>query len=92
MANLKSSKKDIRRTQKRTFRNNTTESKVRTFLKKAKSLLIDNGANVEQVQLAIIEFESVGMKAAGKGIISKKSVSRRVSLLIQAAKKRFAVM
>ena len=39
MANLKSSKKDIRRTIKRTKANASQKSKVRTYLRKAKEIV-----------------------------------------------------
>ncbi len=91
MANLKSSKKDIRRTQKRTLRNDSAESKVRTFLKRARSAVSSENATFDKALLAIVDFESTGMKAAAKGIVAKKSISRKVSILVQSAKERFAV-
>ena len=41
MANLKSSKKDIRRTLKRTRANASQKSKVRTYLRKAKEIVAE---------------------------------------------------
>ena len=88
MANLKSSKKDIKRTKKRTIRNNSTESAVRTFYKKAKTSMTSNTIDNATCMSAIVDFESKAMKAARKNIISKKAVSRKVSRLVAALKKK----
>lgn len=79
MANLKSSKKDIARIARNTAINRAARSKVRTFLKKAILAISSNNADMQK---AIVEFESVAMKAVRKGIFSKKAVSRKVSRLI----------
>lgn len=84
MANLKSSKKDIRRTVVRTARNRATLSSVRTFYKNA-LLAIKN--NLPNVSSAIQIFEKKAMKAAQKNVILKLTASRKVSNLVQKAKK-----
>ena len=90
MANLKSSKKDIRRTKARTLKNNSVESAVRTFYKKAKTFLENKSSSKEECLSSIINFEKSGMKAAQKSIIDKKNISRKVSRLISSLKKKFA--
>lgn len=88
MANLKSSKKDIRRTQKRTAVNRSIRSRVATFLKSAKQASI-NAESFEVGIAKIVLFEKNGMSAAGKGAVSKKSVSRHVSKMVLHLKTRF---
>jgi small subunit ribosomal protein S20 len=84
MANLKSSKKDVRRIEKRTSINRAAKSKVRTFLKKAILAVANKSSDMKE---AIISFESIGMKAARKGVFSQKSISRKVSRLVQKMQK-----
>ena len=88
MANLKSSQKDIRRTIKRTKHNSEVKSRVRTFLKKARAILLSS-QSFEEVMKNIVSFESIAMKAARKEIINRKTVSRLVSRLVKKAKIKF---
>ena len=86
MANLKSSKKDIRRTLKRTKRNASQKSEVRTLLKKAKTSVL-NTKNYKEGITAIVAYEKKAMRA--KKLFSKKSVSKHISELVKALKSRF---
>ena len=88
MANLKSSKKDIRRTKKRTLINASIKSKVRTFLKKAKETITSCNTYSDGYK-AIISYEKNAMIATKRNLFSKKSVSRHVSVLVKTLKGRF---
>lgn len=88
MANLKSSKKDVRRTLKRTIANRQKKSKVRTLLKKAKSL-ISTSTNFEEANKALVAYESVAMKRSSRKLFSKKSSAHKVSALRKQIKEKF---
>lgn len=88
MANLKSSKKDVRRTLKRTKANSAQKSKVRTYLKKAKEV-VSNAQTYKEGMSAVVAYESVGMKATKHNLFNKKSIARHVRALVQALKSRF---
>ena len=88
MANLKSSKKDIRRNIKKTIKNASQKSKVRTFLKKAREEVATTNEYKDGMK-AIVLFEKNGMIATKNGLFSKKSVSRKVSILVKKLKSRF---
>ena len=60
MANLKSSKKDIRRIRKRTQANASLKSKVRTFLRKAKETIV-SCKDYKEGYSAIVAYEKVAM-------------------------------
>ena len=89
MANLKSSKKDIRRIKKRTLANSSQKSKVRTFLKKAREV-VTSCDNYSDGYKSVIAYEKVAMISIKKNLFSKKSVSRHVSALVKTLKSRFS--
>ena len=88
MANLKSSKKDVRRILKRRKANASQKSKVRTFLKKAKEAVAISKTYKEGI-VAVVEYEKNAMISTKNNLFSKKSVSRHVSLLVKLLKSRF---
>ena len=88
MANLKSSKKDIRRTTKRTKANSAQKSKVRTYLRKAKETAVEAKTYQEGME-SIVAYEKNAMISTKNNLFSKKAVSRIVSKLVLALKKRF---
>jgi len=79
MPNLKASKKDLRKTKKRTARNSAAMAKLRTLMKKAKADKTDKSVN---------EAVSVIDKAAKKGIIKKNAASRYKSRIAAAKNKK----
>ena len=89
MANLKSSKKDVRRTLKRTKANASQKSKVRTFLKKAKDA-VRTAKNYQDGMNAIVDYEKNAMISTKNNLFSKKSVARSVSSLVLFLKSRFS--
>ncbi len=81
MANIKSSKKDIKRNLKRRLRNQSTKAALKTFVKKART------ASAENVEGAVLQALSALDKAAQRGIIHKNQANRRKSRIAKAANK-----
>ena len=88
MANLKSSKKDVRRILKRTSVNASQKSKVRTLLKKAK-LAVADAKSYKDGYVAVVCYEKNAMIATKKHTFSKQSVARHTSALVKELKARF---
>ncbi|MCC6686206.1 MAG: 30S ribosomal protein S20 [Fimbriimonadaceae bacterium] len=78
MANLRSSKKDIRRIAKKTERNRATKSAIKTYIKKAKT------AEVESAGAAVVSAIKALDKAVQNGVIHKNQAARRKSRLVKA--------
>jgi small subunit ribosomal protein S20 len=88
MANKKSSKKDLRRTAKRTVRNKTTKTALKTYVKKAK--LAAAGEDQQSATAALSLAQKMLDKAAQRGIIHKNQAARRMSRVAKAANKAAA--
>lgn len=88
MANLKSSKKDLRRNAKKRTRNQSVKSALKTYVKKARvaSAGTDAAASTEALRKAISALD----KAAGQGIIHKNQAARRKSRIAKQAAKASA--
>tara|TARA_B100000963_G_scaffold359417_1_gene386728 strand:+ start:225 stop:488 length:264 start_codon:yes stop_codon:yes gene_type:complete len=84
MANIKSAKKRIVQTLKRTEINKFRKSRLRSGIKKI-SLLVE-GKNKEETQKQFLKVESELAKAAGKGVLKKNTASRLVSRLSKKIK------
>ncbi len=74
MANIRSSKKDIRRTQVRTAHNQTVKSKIRTLRKKVVAAIEKGDAAAAATSLN--EFASAADKAAKTKVLHKNTSSR----------------
>lgn len=79
MANLSSSKKMVRKIIKRTERNKSLKTNVRTYIRKFEEA-IDAG-KIKEAQDFLKIVQPKLMKLAQKGIFHKKNVSRKVSRL-----------
>lgn len=79
MANHKSAEKRIRQTARRTEVNRARVSRIRTFLKKVETAIAsgDKSAAAE----AFKEAQPEMMRGAGKGVLHKNTVSRKLSRL-----------
>lgn len=88
MANLKSSKKDIRRSTKARDKNTAIKSALKTFIKKTRKSADgkDATATASALTLAVKGID----KAAQKGVIHKNQAARRKSRLAKAANKALA--
>jgi small subunit ribosomal protein S20 len=77
LANLKSSKKDIRRTLKRTELNSQKKSRIRTFAKNiVKSI---KAGEVEKIDGLYRDYSSLLDKAAKTNLIHAKNADRKKS-------------
>lgn len=83
MAHHKSAKKRARQSEKRRARNRHVRGAARTAVKNARTAL--EGGDASQTAEAVRTAESLLRRAASKGVLSKRHVSRRVSRLARAA-------
>jgi small subunit ribosomal protein S20 len=79
MANTASARKRIRQTERRTERNQARKSRMRTFVKKVEVALA--GGNKDDAAAAFKAAQPEMQRAAGKGIIHRNTVARRLSRL-----------
>ena len=84
MANIKSAKKRILQTRKKTEINRFIKSRVRTKIKKIFSLI--KSKNKDEAKLNFLSFESDVSKAMSKGVFKKNTASRLVSRLSKKVK------
>ena len=78
MANIKSSKKDIKRTAKRTLRNRSVRSAVKTHVVKFRRAAAEGAENTPELAVAAV---SALDRAASKGILHQNNAARRKSRL-----------
>lgn len=91
MANHKSSKKCIRQIKRKTIVNRNRISRVRTFVKKAESVLVTgNSASVdiskENALGAFTLAQKELMKGVSKGVVHKNTAARKISRLYKRLK------
>ncbi|NOZ41796.1 MAG: 30S ribosomal protein S20 [Alphaproteobacteria bacterium] len=79
MANLLQAKKRIRANARRAEVNKSRKSRIRTFVKKVELAL--EGGNAEEARLALKAAQPELMRGVTKGVLHKKSASRKVSRL-----------
>ncbi len=79
MANTPSARKRIRQNERRTVRNQARKSRMRTFVKKVETAIAggDKAAAAAALQAAQPEMQ----RAAGKGVIHKNTIARKISRL-----------
>ena len=82
---IKSSIKDLRRTERRTARNRAAQGKLRSTLKRAR-VAIATG-QTEAAQKAVAEALPVIDRAPGKGILHKNAAARHKSRLMRRLSK-----
>ena len=85
MPNIKSVIKDVKKSRERHARNVAVKSKIKTFVKKARTT-IESG-DAEAARQAVTAATSIIDKAAEKGIVHKNAAARRKSRLMRAANK-----
>ena len=85
MANTASARKRIRQTARRTELNRARMSRMRTFVKKVETAIAggDKSAANEALRVAQPEMQ----RAAGKGVIHKNTISRKLSRLTARIRK-----
>ena len=84
MANIKSAKKRILQTRKKTEFNRFIKSRVRTKIKKIFVLI--KSKNKDEAKINFLSFESDVSKAMSKGVFKKNTASRLVSRLSKKVK------
>ena len=79
MANTASARKRIRQNERRTERNHARKARMRTFVKKVEAAIAigNKEAAVESLRAAQPEMQ----RAAGKGVIHRNTVARKLSRL-----------
>ena len=79
MANTASARKRIRQTARRTARNHARLSRMRGFIKKVEAAIA--GGSADAAQAALREAQPEMQRAAGKGVIHRNTVARKLSRL-----------
>lgn len=82
---IKSSVKDLRRTERRSARNRAAQGKLRSTLKRARAAVAAGQA--EAAQKAVAEALPVIDRAPGKGILHKNAAARHKSRLMRRLSK-----
>ena len=82
MANIKSALKRIRSSEKKRQRNRIFRSSARTYVKKARQLITEQG-KTEESQTALRQAISALDRAAQKGVIHKNNAARRKARLMK---------
>ncbi len=85
MATHKSAEKRARQSIKRNQRNTQTLGSVRTFEKKLRTAL--SGTDKAAAETALKDYTSKMSKAAAKGVVHKKTASRKISRLAERVAK-----
>lgn len=84
MANHSSAEKAIRQTHKKTERNRSYRSKVRTSVRDLEGAL--DKKDLPKTKETFIQTTSLLMKAVSKGILNRNTVARKVSRLSKKVK------
>ena len=79
MANIKSAKKRLRQTEKRTERNRAGRSRMRTFIRKAEEAIASGDKTAAREALAAAEPALA--RSAGKGLVHANTAARKISRL-----------
>jgi len=79
MANTSSAKKAVRKIARRTEINRSRRSRVNSFLRKVEEAI--TAGNRDSAAAVLRTAESELMRAAGKGVVAKRTASRKVSRL-----------
>lgn len=85
MPNITSAKKRMRQTIKRNEHNRAGRSRVRTFVKKLETVIVDG--NKETVANQFKATMSELHKAAAKGLIKKEAAARKISRMAARIRK-----
>jgi small subunit ribosomal protein S20 len=83
MANIKSSKKDLKRNHKNRTRNTEVKSALKTYVKKVRTAAA--GADPKAIDSALIVATKAIDKAVQRGVIHKNQAARRKSRIAKAA-------
>ncbi len=84
MANHRSAEKRIRQTERRTLVNRARKSRIHTFTRKVEEAIASGDATVARQALQNLQPEI--MRGAIKGVVAKKTASRKISRLAARVK------
>ena len=79
MANTSSARKRIRQTERRTARNKARLSRMRTFVKAVEKAIA--GGEHDAATAALKQAQPEMQRAAGKGVVHRNQVARKLSRL-----------
>jgi small subunit ribosomal protein S20 len=79
MANTASARKRIRQIERRTERNQARKSRMRTFVKKVETAIA--GGDKQAAGAALKAAQPEMQRAAGKGVVHRNTVARKLSRL-----------
>ena len=79
MANTASARKRIRQTKRRTERNQARKSRMRTFVKKVEAAI--GGGDKKTASAALSAAQPEMQRAAGKGVVHRNTVARKLARL-----------
>ena len=79
MANTKSAKKMVRKIERRTARNRDQRSRMRTFIRRVDEAI--SAGDKPAAETALREAQPVIVRAGQKGLMHKRTASRKVSRL-----------
>ncbi|NLK45026.1 MAG: 30S ribosomal protein S20 [Tissierellia bacterium] len=79
MANIKSAKKRILTTEKRTARNKARKSEIKTYIKKFETAIANE--NFAEAKELLKTIDKKLKKAAHKNVVHKNNASRKISRL-----------
>jgi len=85
LANLKSSRKRVRRSRRREAINQIRRGAARTYVKKARRLIA--AGEIKEAQKVVQQAISALDKAAEKGVIHRNNAARRKSRLVKLLNK-----
>jgi small subunit ribosomal protein S20 len=85
MANTASARKRIRQTRKRTLVNHARKSRMRTFTKKVETAIASG--NKQEAVVALKAAQPELQRAAGKGVVHKNTIARKLSRLSSRIKR-----
>jgi small subunit ribosomal protein S20 len=86
MANTKSAKKEVRKNEKRRFKNLARRTSIKTAAKKI-IIALDKDASSKEVDTLLSDVAAQLARAKGKGVIHRNAASRKLSRLAKKVKK-----
>ncbi len=84
MAHSRSAKKRVRQTIKRTLRNRSRKTRIRTFVRRAEEAIA--AGDPEAARAAFVKAESELRKGVGKGVLHINTAARKISRLARRVK------
>lgn len=84
MPRIKAAKKSLRKSREQRRRNQATQSRVKTEVRRARGAI---GAGGQQMEMALRQASRILDKAASKGALHPNAVARKKSRLAKASRK-----